>query len=184
MLKKDENCLNMDYEVNYRNVKYPRLEYKTGNLLLILPQNYENEATILEKHKKWIMQKEELIKQALKEAEKTNLQNRTNDELEQLVQKTVNSYQHNSELTVNQVFFRKMKTKWASFSTKGNLTVNTLLKHLPYELIEYVIFHEMTHCLERKHNQRFWNNINKKFDDYQKIEKQLLIYWFVIQTFQ
>jgi len=55
-----------------------------------------------------------------------------------------------------------MKTKWGSYSTKGNLTINTLLKHLPNKLIEYVVLHEMTHSQERKHNKRFWRIVSKK----------------------
>lgn len=38
-----------------------------------------------------------------------------------------------------------MKTKWASFSPKNNLTINKLMKYLPDDLIEYVIFHEISH---------------------------------------
>lgn len=75
-----------------------------------------------------------------------------------------------------------MKTKWGSYSKKGNLTINTLLKYLPDKLIEYIIFHEMAHSIERKHNERFWNIINKKFKDYETKEKNLLVYWFLVQT--
>lgn len=182
MPEKDETRLNIDYEVDYRNVKYPRLEYKTGNLLLILPKDYEDETTILEKHKRWIIRKEQLIKQAIKEAENKILNlNRTDNELKQLVYSTIKSYKKEPHLKVNQVFFRKMRTKWASYSKKRNLTINTLLRYLPRALIEYIIFHEMTHSLERKHNERFWNKIEKRFKDYQKKEKELLIYWFLIQ---
>jgi len=73
---------------------------------------------------------------------------------------------------------KKIKTKMGSYSTKGNLTINTLLKHLPNKLIEYVILHEMTHSQERKHNERFW----KKIKEHQKREKDLLVYWFLVQT--
>jgi hypothetical protein len=74
-----------------------------------------------------------------------------------------------------------MKTKWASHSKNNNLTVNTLLKYLPNDVIEYIIYHEITHSLERKHNERFWRLINKKFPDYETKEKDLLTYWFLIQ---
>jgi len=76
---------------------------------------------------------------------------------------------------------KKMKTEWGSYSTKGNLTINTLLKYLPNKLIEYVILHEMTHSQERKHNERFWKIISKKIKEHQKREKDLLVYWFLVQ---
>lgn len=127
MPKKDESQLNIDYAVDYRNVKYPRLEYKTGNLLLILPKDYEDETTILDKHRRWILKKEQTIKQALQESEKKTLNlDRTEKELKQLVYSTIESYEKEAHLKVNQVFFRKMRTKWASYNTKRNLTINTL----------------------------------------------------------
>jgi len=43
-----------------------------------------------------------------------------------------------------------------------------------YEFVEYIVYHEITHSIERKHNQNFWNIINKKFPDYQTKEKDLL----------
>jgi len=68
------------------------------------------------------------------------------------------------------------------YKVEGNITINTTLKYLPENLIEYVIFHEMAHFIERKHNKHFWNIISKKFKNYKKLEKDLLIYWFLIQS--
>lgn len=36
------NDLEVEYETIHRNVKYPRLEIKTGYLYLILPNGYDN----------------------------------------------------------------------------------------------------------------------------------------------
>jgi len=174
--------LDIEYNVDYRDVKYPRLELKTGSLLLVLPKNYQNEVALLEKHKKWLYKKDHTIKAALKEAGNKNLNlNRTNQELKQLVHSIARNNQEQFNFRINNIYFRKMKSKWGSYSSKRNLTINTLLKHLPEKLIEYVIFHEMVHTRERKHNERFWNIITKKFQDYQAIEKDLLVYWFLVQ---
>jgi len=182
MLENNENPLKIDYKIDYREVKYPRLEYKTGNLILILPKNHDDETKILEKYKKWIICKETTIKQALEEAKKKTLNlDRTDAELRQLVHSIVNKYRNDSHLEVNQIFFRRMRTKWASFSSKGNLTINSVLKYLNKELIQYIIFHEMTHSLERKHNVRFWRRIETKFNDVSEKERELLVYWFLIQ---
>jgi hypothetical protein len=77
-----------------------------------------------------------------------------------------------------------MKTKWASHSKNNNLTINTLLKFLPEDLISYIVYHEIAHNIERKHNETFWNLINRKHLDYQTQEKKLLTYWFLIQRTQ
>jgi hypothetical protein len=171
-----------EYSVDYRNVKHPRLEYKTGTLLLILPKTYKSEKETLEKYKKWIQKKQLVIGKALEEAQAKNLNlNRTEKELRTLIHTLSQNFQNELTTKVDNIYFRKMKTKWASHSHNGNLTVNTLLKYLPQEIIEYVIYHEITHSLERKHNEKFWNIINKKFKDFQTKEKDLLTYWFTIQ---
>jgi len=177
----EEKAKTLKYKVSYRNIKYPRLEYKTGTLTLILPKDYKDETTLIQKHKEWINKKEEIINKALEEAKEKNLNlTRTKEELKTLTYTIVKKYREEFKFKVNKIFFRRMKTKWASYSPKGNLTINTLLKHLPEKLIEYVIFHELTHSLEKRHNERFFKIISKKFGDYQRKEKDLLIYWFLL----
>jgi len=172
----------VEYTVAYRNVKHPRLEYKTGTLQLILPKTTKDEKQTLQKYQKWIQKKEQIIKKALEEAQAKNLNlNRTDKEIRSLIYTLAQNYQTQLNTKINKIYFRKMKTKWASHSKKGNLTANTLLKYLPQNIIEYIIYHEITHSIERKHNQKFWNIINKRFPDYETKEKDLLTYWFIIQ---
>ena len=172
----------IQYALDYRNVKHPRLEFKTGTLLLILPKHYKSEKQTLEKYQNWIQKKQLTINKALDEAEtKTINKNRTDKELRNLVIQTAQNHQTELNKKINKIYFKRMKTKWASHSKNGNLTVNTLLKYLPENIIEYIIYHEIAHSLERKHNERFWNLISKKFKDYPTREKDLLTYWFLIQ---
>jgi len=170
------------YTLAYRNVKHPRLEFKTGTLLLVLPKTHKNPKQTLEKYRKWIQRKQQTINKALQEAKtKTINQTRTEKELKSLVNQMVQHFQTELNTHINKIIYRKMKTKWASHSRNNNVTVNRLLKYLPQDLIEYIIYHETTHAIERKHNQNFWNHINKKHPDYETKEKDLLTYWFIIQ---
>jgi len=52
--------LEIDYETDYREIKHPRLEFKTGRLFLVLPKNYKEEHNLIEKHKEWIQCKKEI----------------------------------------------------------------------------------------------------------------------------
>ena len=174
--------MEIDYKVEHRDVKYPRLEFKTGNLLLVLPKNYKDEEQLVKKHKRWIYNKNFIIKTALEIAKNKKLnETRTTEELKHLVHSVSNNLIEEFNFKINDIHFRKMKTKWGSYSSKSNLTFNTLLKYLPEELIEYVIFHELVHSRQRRHNERFWKIISRKFEDYQTIEKDLLAYWFLVQ---
>jgi len=53
-------------------------------------------------------------------------------------------------------FVQKMKTKWGGCSTaSGNIRLNTDLAKKPPQCLEYIVAHELTHLLERHHNERF-----------------------------
>ena len=51
---------------------------------------------------------------------------------------------------------RKMKTRWGSCSPKNKqIWINLELAKKPYHCLEFIIVHELTHLLERHHNDRF-----------------------------
>ena len=59
-------------------------------------------------------------------------------------------------VTVKQVFVQKMKTKWGSCNPASrSIRLNTDLAKKPRECLEYILIHEMVHLLERHHNDRF-----------------------------
>lgn len=174
--------LDVKYEIVHRNIKYPRLELKTGELVLVLPKDCRDYEGIIEKHKDWIFEKISLINNSFEDAKEKALDfKRTNEEFRDLVHSHVEHISNELKLNVNEIYFRKMITKWGSCSARKNLTINTFLKYLPDNLVEYVIFHEMIHLIERRHNEHFWNKVSQKFSDHQKMEKDLLVYWFLIQ---
>ncbi|MDD3629304.1 MAG: DUF45 domain-containing protein [Actinomycetota bacterium] len=170
---------NYTYSVSYRDIKYPRLELKTGKLLFILPSGY-NPDTLFEKHNSWIYRKIKFIEECMESAKNKKLVERTDEEFKRLVDKFTVEISLELEVKIGRIYLRKMRTKWASLSQHGNLTVNKLMKYLPEYLIEYIIFHETAHIIEKKHNTRFRGIIEKKYRNYQEFEKELFEYWFKV----
>jgi len=168
---------NIPYKVSHRNVRYPRLEFKTGELLLILPPGSKPDR-LLEKHRSWILNKARFIKECLKDAPTKRLVRRSEEEFKNLILSFVKDASKELGKGLNRVYFRTMKTKWASFSSKRNLTINRLMRFLPEPILRYVIYHEIAHLKEKRHNEKFWKRISKRFDNYQELEKYLFIYWF------
>ncbi|MGD0856796.1 MAG: M48 family metallopeptidase [Dehalococcoidia bacterium] len=72
-----------------------------------------------------------------------------------------------------QVHLRQMKTKWASLSTAGRLTLNADLLHLPRDLGEFVIVHELVHLLAPNHGKVFKSFMSAYLPDWQEREKEL-----------
>ncbi len=168
-----------DYKVSYRNVKYPRLEFKTGILHLILPPGV-NPKKLLRKHHNWIDKKRNFISESLKNSSRKTIANRTEIEFNDIVYKLSNFYSKKLRVETSSIYFRVMKTKWGSLSSRGNLTINKLMRYLPLNLIRYVIFHETAHLKEMRHNERYWGIISKEFKNYAELERELFAYWFII----
>lgn len=171
--------IKIPYNISYRDVKYPRLEFGMGALLLVLPHGYDPEAVIT-KHRKWINKKTKFIEGCLQASKGKEIIERTEKEFKDIIYSSARRCAEELHLEINNIFFRAMKTKWASCSTKKNLTINILMMYLPEYLLEYIIFHEVAHLLERTHSDMFWEIISNKFPDYQKLEKELFVYWFKI----
>ena len=172
--------LEVNYNVIHKNVKYPRLEFKTGNLVVVSPENMNHEK-LINKHKLWIYKKQKEILNLSKEAKKQKIKEKNVHDLKNTVINTIDDYSKSLNFKTNKIYFKSMKTKWASCSQNNNLTFNTLLRFLPEDTIKYVVFHELLHLKERKHDNSFYYNINKKFPNHQKMEKSLLTYWFLLQ---
>jgi len=168
---------NFPHKVSYRNIRYPRIEFTTGELHFVLPLNSQYEE-LSRKHERWIQKKWTFIQDCLKESEKRELIQRSNDEFKGLALSLIIKAADELGVKPNSVYFRLMKTKWASISSKKNLTINKLARCLPDHLVEYMIVHELTHLKQKRHNDHFWEIIAKKFPDYEALEKELFVYWF------
>lgn len=57
-----------------------------------------------------------------------------------------------SRLTV-----RRMKSRWGSCSPANNISLNSGLIFLPYELVHYVCLHELVHTVYKNHGKSFWD---------------------------
>lgn len=170
-----------EYSLSYRNVKYPRLEFKTGNLVVVLPREYKKSNDLLEKHDNWIASKKVEIEQALRLAKKLKLnKKRSEEELKKLVNLVVKKDEKVLGVRIKIPFYRRMNSKWGSLSSKGNLTLNPILRYLPDEAIEYVIFHEIAHSISRKHDKIFWSVVSSHYPDHNVIERELFAYWFLM----
>lgn len=57
---------------------------------------------------------------------------------------------------VDRFFIQRMKTKWGSCSaSRRTIRLNPELAKKPPECLEYIVVHELTHFIERHHNDRF-----------------------------
>jgi predicted metal-dependent hydrolase len=77
-------------------------------------------------------------------------------QLKAAVQPLIVKWERAMGVTVEQVFVRRMKTKWGSCSpSSASVRFNTDLAKKPPECLEYIVVHELAHLIEPTHNDRF-----------------------------
>ncbi len=168
-------------QIKYSKNKIPKLEVKPWGILVILPEGIDkNEAyRIIEKHRPWIEEKHAELLEALEHSKNIKLVEKSKSKFRNLVEKLVEQAAK-EVLGMNpcKIVVRKMKTRWASCSLKGIITINALARYLPnrYRLISYIIYHEICHIIEPKHNKVFWTCVQEHFPNYKRLEEELLLY--------
>lgn len=65
------------------------------------------------------------------------------------------------------------RTRWGSCTADGVIRLNWRLVHLPIELIDYVIAHEVAHLRELNHSPAFWSTVGELLPGYQAARDRL-----------
>ena len=80
----------------------------------------------------------------------------------------------------NRVSIRKQKTRWGSCSSKNNINLNMNLLHLPSELMDYVLLHELVHTRVKDHSKDFWNELNTIVPNARQVDRRLKDYQYCL----
>lgn len=65
------------------------------------------------------------------------------------------------------------RTRWGSCSRDTGIRLNWRLIHLPLDLIDYVVCHELAHLRQMNHSARFWSEVAKLCPDWQEKRQAL-----------
>ncbi len=90
-------------------------------------------------------------------------------ELEPLVWELAQAHR----FVVRRVGVRTQRTRWASCSGRGTVTLNAKLLFLPPGLVRHVILHELCHTVHLNHSSRFWRLLAHYDPEYRTNDRNL-----------
>lgn len=59
------------------------------------------------------------------------------------------------------VRIKKLSSRWGSCSSDKTITLNYYLMQLPWQLIDYVLLHELIHTRHLNHSPKFWEDFER-----------------------
>ena len=74
-------------------------------------------------------------------------------------------------------FVKRQRTRWASCSRRGIVSLNAKLLFLPSEIVDYVMIHELCHVIEMNHSKQFWTLLAHHCRGYRELDGRLRDMW-------
>ena len=79
--------------------------------------------------------------------------------------------------TFNEVLIRGQKTRWASCSSKGTISLSYKLLFLDHDSVRYVLLHELCHTVYMNHSLRFWTLLSRLEPECRTLRKRMRSDW-------
>jgi predicted metal-dependent hydrolase len=113
---------------------------------------------------------------SVQEAARTACTRALKDQASRLLPQRLDELSKQHGLDYTRVSIKKMKSRWGSCDQHKNLVLNLYLVQLPWELIDYVIRHELTHTKVLAHGPKFWAELETIEPGARKLRKNLKAY--------
>ncbi len=97
-------------------------------------------------------------------------------EAEQLLPQRLASLAALNGFKYGSISVKQLKGRWGSCDQRSNIVLNLFLMQLPWELIDYVLLHELTHTHVMKHGPDFWLALRTVLPNVDERRKQIKNY--------
>jgi predicted metal-dependent hydrolase len=74
------------------------------------------------------------------------------------------------------VSIKRLTGRWGSCDQRQQIVLNLFLMQLPWELIDYVLLHELTHTVVLRHGPDFWQHLATVLPDFARRKKTMRQY--------
>ena len=73
----------------------------------------------------------------------------------------------------NKTSLRNQRTRFGSCSYQNNISLNINLMKYDFDVIDYVLIHELCHTKVKNHSKNFWIEVEKYCPNYKELRKKL-----------
>lgn len=94
-------------------------------------------------------------------------------EAEQLLPQRLQALAAKTGLIYRNVGVKQLKGRWGSCSSEKDITLNVFLMQLPWNLIDYVLVHELTHTKVMRHGPPFWRELESHVPAARQLRKEI-----------
>lgn len=95
------------------------------------------------------------------------------NQAEQLLPQRLASLAAKHDFTYASVSVKQLRGRWGSCDQNQNIVLNLYLMQLPWELIDYVLLHELVHTRILRHGPPFWAEMEQYVAKLPAIRKQM-----------
>jgi predicted metal-dependent hydrolase len=88
----------------------------------------------------------------------------------------------NSGFEYKSVQIKKMVSRWGSCSSHKVITLNFFLMQLPWEMIDYVLLHELVHTRHLNHSPGFWSEFDRVYPGAKQARRNIKLFRPVINS--
>jgi len=129
----------------------------------------------LKQKAKWVLKKSKQLKllSNKKNFHSSDTYLKDKSAAKQYIEQTIEKYNKFYRYDFNRISIKRQKTKWGSCSSKKNLNFNYKILHLPPEIAEYIVVHELCHLKQLNHSKKFWALVEKTVPNHKSLRKEL-----------
>ena len=181
----------MDYEIDYKDIGIIRfiknnrakriiISIKPEFVRVTIPrrQTLNDAQKFVEQKIDWVKEHSNNMKKLVQKGKELPKINK--DEAKMKLGKRLCELAKEHKFRYNKVSIRNQRTRWGSCSSKNNISLNMKLLHLPDQLIDYILLHELVHTRVKNHSKDFWNELETVVPNARTVDQQLRKYQYCL----
>jgi predicted metal-dependent hydrolase len=122
--------------------------------------------TIIESHREWIADERRKQRPRLRLDPRHVSEVEARRAVRELVAMLVEDEAAALGVEPQRIQIRDQRSRWGSCSTRGTLSFNWRLVLAPFDVLDYVVVHELCHLREANHSRRFWKLVEERRPDW------------------